>query len=1202
MRASRSLGRMAAALAAGILLTTPAVTPARAAPDGPVEAGITVARVENLPAGFINGVDVSSVLSLEESGVEFRDADGQVADLFGVLADAGITDVRVRVWNDPFDAAGHGYGGGNVDVERAVEIGRRATEAGLRVLVDFHYSDFWADPAKQQAPKAWADLDVAAKAAAVGEFTRDALEQFVAAGVDVRMVQVGNETNNGVAGVTGWANMAQLFSAGAAAVRATLPEALVAVHFTNPETTNRYAGYAAQLDDYDVDYDVFASSYYPYWHGSPANLTAVLSHVAETYDKQVMVAETSWAWTLEEGDGHGNTIDLASEATQYPISVQGQATSVRNVIQAVADAGGIGVYYWEPAWLPVGPPAELDANKVLWERDGSGWATSYAAEYDPEDAGQWYGGSSWENQALFGYDGVPLESLNVFAYARTGAVAPRAVEEVEQPVLSFVEGEPVVLPETVDVHYNDGTTEPEAVTWSEAAGWIEGAGSYRVSGTTASGHPTVATITVHAVNLLANPGFEDPDTSMWQASGPALTVRATDDPRTGTRSAHFYSASAFSFTLSQQVSSVPAGRYTATAALQGDGEDAASSVRLTLSSGSGQSQSAGFALNGWRNWSTPTTGAVEVADGDTVTVTVAASLPAGAWGTLDDFALGLQVGEGADTTALAAAVERAESLTRSVFTAESLARLDAAVEVAEVVLGATVPSQERVDAALARMTEAFDGLQVVGETPAPVVTPVTVTLAEGDPVVLPERVTVTFYDGSREEQAVMWSSAVEWIQGAGDYTITGTTEDGLAATARVLVTAREWVANPGFEDADTSMWTLTGSGISIQTTADAAAGSRAVGFWLDTPYTATLTQQVTGLPAGSYALSATTQGGDAGPGDSIRLAATTSTGTASADLQLAGWQAFRTATTDPVAVGPDGLLTITVSFDLSAGAWGTLDEIHLARGGGSGVDTGPLADAVATAEDIERADHTEWSLVPLDDALANARVVLGAAAPTQELVDRARYDLEAALSGLVRRDADTASTVPGSGVLSHDNGWDNGLQDGDYNVTVNLWWGENASSLRLYENGRLIATVPLEYRTGKQAQSARVPVTGRPNGSHVYTGELVNTVGATAVRPVTVKVTQAAPHTPVLSHDNHDGNGSYTVTANLWWGTNATAYVFYENGVAIAEGELVANSPEAQRATLAVTGRAKGTYSYRVEFSNAAGTTSSSVLKVAVRK
>ena len=154
-------------------------------------------------------------------------------------------------------------------------------------------------------------------------------------------------------------------------------------------------------------------------------LTAVLAHVAETYGKKVMVAETSWAFTLDDGDGHGNVVDLPSEATQYPVSVQGQADAVRAVVQAVADVGeaGIGVYYWEPAWLPVGTPAQLEQNKVLWERDGSGWASSFAGEYEPHDAGQWFGGSAWDNQALFGFDGTASDALNIFSYVRTGAQA-----------------------------------------------------------------------------------------------------------------------------------------------------------------------------------------------------------------------------------------------------------------------------------------------------------------------------------------------------------------------------------------------------------------------------------------------------------------------------------------------------------------------------------------------------------------------------------------------------------------------------------------------------------------------------------------------------------------------------------------------------------------------------------------------------------
>jgi arabinogalactan endo-1,4-beta-galactosidase len=962
MRFTRRVGLGAVTVMVASVIGTAAASPAAAVvEDGPVDAGIVVDKVDGLPEDFINGVDVSSVIALEESGVVFRDATGQPADLFDVLADAGITDVRVRVWNDPFDAEGHGYGGGNTDVARAVEIGQRATAAGLKVLVDFHYSDFWADPGKQQAPKAWANFTVAEKADAVEAFTTDGLRQFAAAGVDVRMVQVGNETNNAVAGVSGWDGMSQIFSAGSRAVRAVLPDALVAVHFTNPETTDRYANYAAELSNRGVDYDVFASSYYPFWHGSLENLTSVLSHVASTYGKKVVVAETSWARTLEDGDGHGNVIDLASEATTYPVSVQGQATAVRDVIDAVVNVGaaGIGVYYWEPAWLPVGPPDEIEAHTVLWETYGSGWATSYAGEYDPEDAGVWYGGSAWDNQSLFASDGTPLESLNVFAYARTGAVAPREVVSVEQVSLALTEGEPIALPATVEVAYNDGSIEQQPVTWSSAVEWISGPGSYTVSGATSAGLAASASIEVNALNHLRNSGFEDADTSMWTTTGPGVTVRATDDPHSGTRSAHFYSGSAYSMTVSQHVTGLPAGTYVASAFLQGDGEAADSVVQLALSS-EASSASAPFAMNGWSNWSNPVTGAVTVAEGGSATVTFSASLPAGAWGTIDDFELVRAPEAGADTSALESAVSRAAAITRSVYTGASLAVLDDAVEVANVVLGADTPVQADVDAALALVDAALDGLVLDGEPPAPTVSPVTITVVDFDPIELPATVTVTRYDGTTEEQGVAWSAEdLAAISGPGVYTVNGTTSEGLAATATVTVTERNWVRNGSFEDADVSMWNLTGTGASIGATGDAADGDRAVSFWLDRAYSGSVSQELTGLPAGTYVLSATTQGGDAKPGDSLELSATTRPGghhraasgagdngatgrdragqaatlTVSAPLELGGWQQFRTGTTNEFTVEDGRVVTVAFTWSLSAGAWGTFDDVRLVRVG-----------------------------------------------------------------------------------------------------------------------------------------------------------------------------------------------------------------------------------------------------------------------------
>jgi arabinogalactan endo-1,4-beta-galactosidase len=174
------------ALLLAALLLTALGGPAALAEEAKEE--LNVLKVENLPEDFILGMDVSSLIAQEASGVRYFDFNGNERDLLEILAENGITHIRVRVWNDPYDAQGHGYGGGNCDIEKALRIGQRATAAGMKLIVDFHYSDFWADPGKQMVPKAWADLDPAAKAEAVYAYTLDSLRQLRDAGVDVGLV------------------------------------------------------------------------------------------------------------------------------------------------------------------------------------------------------------------------------------------------------------------------------------------------------------------------------------------------------------------------------------------------------------------------------------------------------------------------------------------------------------------------------------------------------------------------------------------------------------------------------------------------------------------------------------------------------------------------------------------------------------------------------------------------------------------------------------------------------------------------------------------------------------------------------------------------------------------------------------------------------------------------------------------------------
>ncbi|WP_164863468.1 glycoside hydrolase family 2 TIM barrel-domain containing protein [Agromyces sp. LHK192] len=196
---------------------------------------------------------------------------------------------------------------------------------------------------------------------------------------------------------------------------------------------------------------------------------------------------------------------------------------------------------------------------------------------------------------------------------------------------------------------------------------------------------------------------------------------------------------------------------------------------------------------------------------------------------------------------------------------------------------------------------------------------------------------------------------------------------------------------------------------------------------------------------------------------------------------------------------------------------------------------------------------------------------------------------------------DGAIAAPGQAVLSSDDGWDTGLRDGSFRIGMDLWWGENATTFRLYENGELVATVPLTWGT-PAAQSASVEIHGLRNGVYQYTGELENSKGVTRVEPLTVQVTDASPGRPVLSSDNWDGDGDYLVTADLWWGTNATAYRLYEDDVLVADGALAAASPGAQRASIPLADRAPGDHRYVVEFRNASGSTASEPFVVSVRR
>jgi arabinogalactan endo-1,4-beta-galactosidase len=610
-----------------------------------------VKKVEDLPDDFILGMDASSVIAEEQSGVRYFNFAGEEQDVFRTLAENGVTHIRVRVWNHPYDAQGNGYGGGNNDVEKAIEIGKRATKYGMQLIVDFHYSDFWADPGKQMVPLAWKDMDVREKSDALYAYTVASLKAMKKAGVAVGMVQLGNETNGAMCGERNFESIAKLMQAGSKAVREVYPKALVAVHFANPERADAYDGYAKKLDVFEIDYDVFASSYYPYWHGTLENLQNVLNGVAEKYGKKVMVMETSYAYTGADSDFSGNTIsdETATIIKDYPFTVQGQANSVRNVIDTVAHVkNGIGVVYWEGTWITVGTNS-WEENHEKWEKFGSGWASSYGGSYDPNDAGKYYGGSAVDNQAMFDPSGMPLESLKVFNLVRFGNEIEPKADAIADTVLSYDLKGKIELPDTVDAVLTSNETRPVPVTWDITDADLErmysgGVQTYDITGT-AEGLSAHAYVSMIHFNYLKNFGFEDgvlePGQIEDRGGADQLYVEnKITDSLNGTYHMHFWSAKKGSvdFSLYQEVNDLPAGTYTFTISIMGGDAGDTEICCYALVDGVEVGRTP-MKITSYGNWDTGTVSGIEVQTGQTVTVGISvkcAGAGNGAWGKIDD--------------------------------------------------------------------------------------------------------------------------------------------------------------------------------------------------------------------------------------------------------------------------------------------------------------------------------------------------------------------------------------------------------------------------------------------------------------------------------------------------------------------------------------------------------------------------------------
>ena len=365
---------------------------------------------------MILGIDASTYLEELEHGACYYDA-GQKIDPLDAFRANGVDYMRIRVWNDPKSPAGEPYLAGSCDLKHYLRFARLCKDKGYKLLMDLHYSDFWADPGKQTIPKAWKDYDLDTMVSAVYAFTRECLEAAVAADVAPDMIQVGNEITNGILWPVGkleapdgtrgnYEAFCRLVDAGCKACREVLPEAKIVLHLERSNDGAVYQEFFTQMEQAGISYDIIGASYYPYWHGTPEELFANLE-ACRRFGKERMVMELGYGFTTEAYSLDGTTQRLVIDkerayvpgvTEKYPMTPQGQEAFIRDFMRSAREAEIDGVFYWEPLWLP---------------GEGICWASEAGQTYIHEEGKSTT--NEWANQCLFDYAGNKLPAFEAFA-------------------------------------------------------------------------------------------------------------------------------------------------------------------------------------------------------------------------------------------------------------------------------------------------------------------------------------------------------------------------------------------------------------------------------------------------------------------------------------------------------------------------------------------------------------------------------------------------------------------------------------------------------------------------------------------------------------------------------------------------------------------------------------------------------------------
>lgn len=595
--------------------------------DKAVSENITVKKVEGLSEDFMKGVDISMLYEIEKAGGKYYNAQGNEDDLFNILKENGVNWIRLRVWNNPTQ------GGGSNSVENDIPMAVRAKKAGFKLLVDFHYSDFWSDPGKQAMPEEWKGLSSKQLNAAVKKYTKDSIEKFTAAGAFPDAVQIGNELNSGFmwpAGqlwspdpsvkIGGMKEFTKLLDSASAGVRQSKggEKIKIVIHLANGGDQELYKWIFDAVTKAKIDYDIIGLSFYTYWHGSLADLKANLEMISNRYGKQMAVVETAYAFTEEDGDGQGNVFQTYSDAEHgYVPSVQGQATAIRDIIETVNSVkGGCGVFYWEPAWIPV---------------KGAGLSLTE--------------GDTWENQSMFDFTGRVLPSLAVWRLVSGGEKmtnvwggSAQNGEDFKPYAMASDISEIVALPLQAKVIFSDDSERLVDVKWDSVTAEN---GKAVVKATIKEGNysykPVANVIFSNKKNILEDSSFESGTWGNWKFNGPGeacFMENNKGNAHTGNWTYKYWLGTGFKSVLSQTLTGLENGTYELSVwAMGGGGEN---TIRLFAADydGTDGQTTAVIKNTGWQIW-TQYTIRVPVKGGK-ATIGIYLDTAPDCWGNFDD--------------------------------------------------------------------------------------------------------------------------------------------------------------------------------------------------------------------------------------------------------------------------------------------------------------------------------------------------------------------------------------------------------------------------------------------------------------------------------------------------------------------------------------------------------------------------------------